>query len=523
MKEKNRFKKWTVLIIVFIPFLLASCLDSDNDSKPAVPRFEPSDCASGLVLGTDTECGYLIVPEDRSDPDSDTIELHVAILKARYPENSGDAASENTDTGPLVFLTGGPGTSTKSAFYIFDELYETGASTVFRESFGHGRDLIILDQRGTNRSEPSLYCSDELAAFQTTAYGMGYKEAADLRVEVLEGCYNRLENEGVDLSGYDTFENAADVKALRDALGYDKINLFGASYGTRLVMTVMKEYPEIIRSVVIDSILPPELNPLETQAEGTMFALNRFFEACKDDYPDTENRFYNIIDRLEATPVTVDVTVAGKAVSVEVTAVKFIAYIVSALRSTPYKHTLPATIKGMFENNTFEDVANSWIGIVDFFFTSGEENSYDPSVGMFESVTASSDGYYTTQDRIFDNIDFYMPEASLREWAKVEFYYWYPSTQGAWFVEPISPDSQYPVISDIPTLMLVGTLDAATPAIFSEPSSRYLSNSFYMEILAGHATTQLGCTAEMLDEFIIDPATEPTYLCETEYTWSTDD
>jgi pimeloyl-ACP methyl ester carboxylesterase len=512
MDEKKRFTKRVITVIVLILSLfLVSCFDDDDKSVPLVPRFEISDCSPDLVAGADTVCGFLIVPEDRSDPASGTIKLHVSILKPK----DGTISPQGVDTGPLVFLTGGPGTSTRGAFDAFEIYYETGVTDIYRNTFGHARDLIILDQRGTNLSQPALYCSQELAALRTQAYGMSYRDAADLRVLTLAACYDRFKAEGIDLDGYDTVENAADVKALRDALGYDKVNLFGASYGTRLTMTVMKEHPEIIRSVTIDSILPPEINPFEKQPEGTMFALKSFFDACKVAYPNTESNFYSIIDRLKAAPVRT----TSSGFDVDVTAVKFVAYFVSALRSTPYNPALPKTIQEMFDNQTYQAVADSWVGIVDFFFTSGVGGSYDPSVGMFETINASSDGYYTSQSRIFDNIDLYMLDASIKEWAQVEFYYWYPSTQGLWTVEPLPPDFQYPVISDIPTLMLVGTLDAGTPSIFSEPSSRYLSNSYFVEILAGHATSFLPCAARMLDSFIIDPATEPVYRCDTSYTW----
>ncbi|MBI9089223.1 MAG: alpha/beta fold hydrolase [Desulfobacterium sp.] len=520
MDENKRFKiRGITLALLILSLLLASCFHDDDDSvttSTVVPRFEASDCSPDLVAGADTVCGFLVVPEDRSDPKSGTIKLHVAILKAPAATTSASTTAAATDTGPLVFLTGGPGTSTKSAFDVFEIYYESGLLDVYRNTFGHGRDLIILDQRGTNLSEPALYCSEELASLRTLAYGMSYREAADLRVLTLAACYDRLKAEGVDLDGFDTNENAADVNALKEALKYDKVNLFGASYGTRLTMTVMKEFPEIIRSVTIDSILPPEVNPFEKQPEGTMFALNTFFNACKSDFPDTKSNFYGIIDRLKTTPVK---TTSSSGFDVDVSAVKFIAYIVSAIRATPYNAALPKTIMEMFQNESYLAVADSWIGIVDFFFTNKEGGSYDPSVGMFESITASSDGYFTSQQRIFDNIEFFMADESIQEWAQVEFYYWYPSTQGLWQVEPVPADFQYPVISDIPTLMLVGTLDAGTPSIFSEPSARYLSNSFYMKILAGHATAFLPCVATMLDNFIINPTVEPEYLCEKVYTW----
>ncbi len=481
-------------------------------------RFESTECKHELADDSITSCGFLLVPENRNDPNSATIKVYLTIF-----ENPDKDSKE----APLIWLTGGPGASTVEAIQLFENtptLPEPigNMPSLFRDN----RELIVVDQRGTNFSEPALYCSEETGPKRGDVYALPFSEQSEARVEAIEACFDRLSSEGNDLSAYTTFENAADIKDLRDVLGYDKINLYGVSYGTRLCMTIMKEFPEIIRSVVLDSVLPPEVNPFDDQPEGIMYALHSFFDASREAFPDTENLFYEIITRLKDTPVDTTVRVTNADGSTEdvvipVNDVKFVSYVLGQLRSTPFDSTLPLTISQIHENEDYTDVAGAWVSNVNFFFPASEAGSNDPSLGMFESMTATSDGFYTTKEKIFSMIDFHNPNSSIAEWSKNSFFFSEPAVQGLWDVEPVDPSIQYPVISDIPTLLFAGSIDSGTPPIWAESSARFLSNSFHFRILAGHATTFLECTVEMMNDFISDPSSEPEFACPTEFTWTT--
>ena len=502
----------TVVLLTAVLLLLTACGDS-SDPQP-VPRFEAAACKHTLEPGSTTQCGYLVVPENRNDPeDSDTIRLYVAIFK------SVDGHSDNP---PIVYLTGGPGASTAAANQLFED---TDPANYFRQDFGGDRDLIVLDQRGTNYSSPDLYCSQELGPLRSRVYGISYADAAAMRIDALETCYNRLQAEGIDLSAYDGLENAADVHNLVRTLGYDRYNIYSASYGTRLAMLTMEHYPEGIQAVVLDSILPPELNPYEQEIPGIVYAFRTFFDAAKDAYPNLESAFYQMMDELAANPV--DVTghhynAHGDPtddIAVNVTGIQLASFLVARLKDTPYDRGLPQKISNMYASGDYSPVADAWIGFLDFFFPVGEGGSDAPSIGMYNSIFAANDAYYTSPERIQEIIDENVTNPSLAAYLEGAYIDVEPAVQGLWPVEPISFRERDPLVSAIPTLMLVGTLDTATPQIFSRPSAAHLSNSFYFAIPAGHATAYLPCVEQMIEAFVKNPLAGPANNCAMSYQW----
>ena len=508
MRAKIRLTGLWFLPVVSL-FTLISC--GSKDTPPVLSRFEATACKQTLAPGSTTQCGYLIVPEDRSKPEGKQIKLYVGIFK-----NPNGASG----TEPLVYLTGGPGSETASAYAIFEDT--TG---YVRRNFGDNRDIIVLDQRGTNNSSPALYCSQELAPLRNQVYGISYHDAAVKRTQAFAACYSRLQAQGIDLSAYDTVENATDVRDLAILLGYKKVNIYSASYGTRLAMLTMKHYPEVIRSVVLDSILPPEINPFEQEALAVLYSFRSFFDAAKAKYPDLETQFYAMLGKLETTPVNVTghhYDSSGNPVDnivVNVTGDKLVDYLVAQLKSTPYNPALPKTLSAMYTNGNYGAAADSWLGSIDFMFPNGGPGSGSPSVGMFNSVFGAEDAYYTSPQRIEQVINQNVSNKSIASWLHATFIDREPEILGLWPVEPLSFRENDPVVSDIPTLMLVGTLDNATPAIFSMPSAAYLSRSFYFPILAGHATAYLECVDQMLNNFVKNPLAAPANTCMPEYQW----
>ena len=102
-----------------------------------------------------------------------------------------------------------------------------------------------------------------------------------LEVDAMAACHARLEKEGINLSAFDSLENASDIDAVRQALGYSQINLYGVSYGTLLSLHLMGQHPEILRSVILDGVVPPQTNFIleSVQSENRFF--NLLFESCE--------------------------------------------------------------------------------------------------------------------------------------------------------------------------------------------------------------------------------------------------
>ena len=160
------------------------------------------------------------------------------------------------------------------------------------------------------------------------------------------------------------------------------------------------------------------------------------------------------------------------------------------LRSTPYDASLPLNIANIYETQDYSKVADAWIGNVNYFFPASGAGSDDPSLGMFESMTATSDGYYTTPEKVLSMIYLAMDNLAIAGWAKNSFLSSEPAVQGLWEVTPVSPEIQYPVISNIPTMLLSGGIDSGTHRLGARFCKVY-EQQFTFTILAGHATTIL--------------------------------
>ncbi len=221
------------------------------------------------------------------------------------------STAANPAPDPLVYLEGGPG---GSALAGLDAWYNSPLRAT--------RDIVVFDQRGTGYSFPRLYCW-ELDELDDVALDT-YEGNAALSVgeqQALKDCRARLvAEEGVDLTMYNSAASAADVADLRVALGYDSVNLLGVSYGTRLALTVMRDQPAGVRSVVLDSSYPPNVDAYELGASGTYRVFRQLFDDCALDpgcsaaYPNLETRFGQLVAQWNASPVTIpdlDMTVNG--------------------------------------------------------------------------------------------------------------------------------------------------------------------------------------------------------------------
>src|SRR5256884_8424987 len=194
----------------------------------------PFPVGSGIVEGKTLKCGYVTVPESRSNPKEGMVQLAVAIFKSPNVQN---------DPNPVVRLEGGPGGPSLDnwARYITSANYAT---------FVFNHDLIMFDQRGTGYSTPSLKCPETLQnQFETLDKHLSATDFERLQLQALRACHDRLVRSGVDLNTFNALENAADVHDLILALGYKQANLYGVSYGTRLALTTMRLFPSVVRGV----------------------------------------------------------------------------------------------------------------------------------------------------------------------------------------------------------------------------------------------------------------------------------
>jgi pimeloyl-ACP methyl ester carboxylesterase len=263
------------------------------------PAFEPTPCSFQQPTQARVDCGFVVVPEDRSGDLSDTIRLAVAIYHSTSSAPKPD---------PIVYLQGGPG---DEAIEWSARVYEYVVAPLLSE-----RDFVVFDPRGVGHSQPTLEC-DEFG--QTYLQDLQGKIPGDQRASYYEGallsCKNNLIRQGANLSTYTSVDMAADARDVVVALGYQQANLYGISYGTRVAQFVMRDHPEIVRSAVLDSVVPVEVQMLNQSATERDAILRVLFDDCKSDpvcssaYPDLESVYNQVFNQLNTQPVHITVPV----------------------------------------------------------------------------------------------------------------------------------------------------------------------------------------------------------------------
>jgi pimeloyl-ACP methyl ester carboxylesterase len=217
--------------------------------------------ASGLPGAVEAQCTTLEVPEDRSQPEGRKIALALAWVPA-----DGEAEPD-----PLFMIAGGPGQSAKESYPMLH--------AAFRD-VRRSRNVLLLDARGTGGSRPLVCRNAEGEAAITDG------DASDIDIDVARDfarrCAGTLGAEA-DLRHYATSEHVDDIEAVRSAIGADKINLIGISYGTRVAQQYAARYPAATRAVVLDSVVPNTLVLGNEHAKNLEAALAAQFARCRAD------------------------------------------------------------------------------------------------------------------------------------------------------------------------------------------------------------------------------------------------
>ena len=462
------------------------------------PRFESAACPFDIPKGQNVECGYLVVPEDRSQPDGPTIRLAVAIFKSH---------SNNPAADPIVYLEGGPGAKALKAVPLtFDDQFAT---------FLANRDLIIFDQRGVGYSDPALDCPEFIdLTYEYLDQDVSPEESVALGYEAACSCRDRLVSEGVNLAAYNSAESAADLNDLRLVLGYGEWNLFGVSYGTRLALTAMRDFPEGIRSVILDSTVPLQSNVYTELPANFDRALNVFFDGCASDpscskaYPDLDTVFWELVDELNDSPATfsVEQPLSGETYDVLVDGDNLIGILFESLYST---WLIPWMPKIIFE------VRDSFYGRLAILVGADLAEMEFFSHGMYYSVQCGEEVHFTMPQELAVACQPY-PELQSFCYDLSDPDKGICAQCDIWGAKEADPIENEPVTSDIPTLVLAGEYDPITPPAWGQIAAETLSNSFYFEFSGvGHCPSLSGeeCPLSIALAFLDDPTKEPNGSC----------
>jgi pimeloyl-ACP methyl ester carboxylesterase len=461
------------------------------------PTFEAGPCPfpSGTIpAGERVDCGSLIVPEDRAQPDGAAIRLAVAILRTHNPA---------PDPDPILFLADGPGSSSLDwlPFWL-------NSAPALRA----GRDIILLDQRGAGDSQPSLYCFEfdslERAA---RARNLALAQAQALDVQTAMACHDRLVATGIHLAAYTTAASAADIKDLRLALGYQSWNLYGVGYGSRLALEVLRAYPDGVRSAVLDAALPPQAAWWGAAGANANRAFSAFFASCSTQaacaaaYPNLAVTFGETVDRLNAAPLTVQVSedAAGHLAPALVTGQTLVGGVAQSLTDprlglAPF---LPLIIGQL-------DAANATVA--QSFAQALLAGAAARNSGVWYSVQCHDEAPFADPAKIQADANAF---ARYRELALGD------STLAicpGWGAGQAGPEANQPVRSDVPTLVLAGGFDPVEPPVWGQLAASTLSHSYYYLLSSsGHGAGLQGCGQVLAVQFVENPALAPKVVCDT--------
>ena len=423
--------------------------------------------------------GILEVPENRNNPNSRKLQLVYKVLKSK---------NTTSKKAPILYLQGGP-----------------GAATLIMEAFWDNhplrdeRDIVLMDQRGTGASGANCTAVGE-AMFAILR--KDYDDKAEFLAlgEILSECKASMAVQGVDLSGYTSAENAADYEALRRALGYDKWNLFGGSYGSRLGLTIMRDFPNSVRSAVLFSVFSPEAELIGSGVknfENSLFKVLALCEndaSCKGRYPNLKKRLLNTLEQLKSAPLHFEYDNQQFVFNSQDALVT----LHQALYSRATISSIPSYIEAI-ENENYE-VISAALQRVEFIYDfinwpmhfsimAYEEIPFideeEAAKVLKESELALGSNSYITGIELFSE--------------------WHSFRAAAIENQAVS--------SNIPTLMASGELDPVTPSSNASEALKHLKNSY--EVLfanEGHEYFN-SCFFQISTDFLDNPNRQPDLDC----------
>jgi pimeloyl-ACP methyl ester carboxylesterase len=420
-----------------------------------------------------TLCGSLSVWENRATRQGRKIDLNVVVLPALGPNPAPD---------PVIYINGGPGYGSTGA---------AGGFAQILADLRKQRDLLFVDQRGTGKSHP-LHCvlpgsDDDLQGYVRTLFPQ----------ETLKACEPRLAAQA-DLTQYTTPIASDDLDDVRAWLGYDRVNVFGGSYGTRAAQDYMRRHPEHVRSVVLAGAMIMDAKMPFYHARKAQEAIEKLFDDCANDescrtaFPDLRGDLAKVVARLDQGPVkqTIKHPKTGKPVELSISKGAF----TTTLRAMQYSPFLSVRIPLYIHMAAQGDYGPMVL------MTVLDRTDPDWDIGLYLAITCAEDvpridprtvaaavaNTYQGDDRIRDQI------AACASWPRAQV-----------------PESFFrPVESTAPALILTGWLDPATPPEWAAEVARHLPNSLNV-MIRDHAHSPGGlahieCYGKLITDFVIN-------------------
>lgn len=431
--------------------------------------------ANGGRQELSAQCGELSVTLDPAQPDGEGIGLRVAVVPSLAEDSLPD---------PLVILAGGPGDAA-TRFYV-------SVAGAFA-SVARRRDIVLVDQRGTGESAP-LHCP----GLDAEGFDWGVGDSVDETVRLTLECLDDLDH---DPRFFTTSVAVGDLEQVREALGYEELNIYGVSYGTRVAQHYLRRHPDRVRSLVLDGLVPASVALGPDTASESQIALDAVWLRCEADascnvaFPDIRRRFDSVLERLGEAPVEVTVADPSSGEPTPLTLSRTIAAgVVRLLVYSPQSAAmLPVLFDDAFEGR-YERLAAQALMLA--------AGIGEMAYGLNFAVVCTEDVPFWGELDIEAQRNTYMGTMFVEALAKV---------CERWPAGVMDEGFKTAVESDAPVFILTGEKDPITPARYVALATPGLAN--HVEVVGpgqGHGMLGTGCVPNLMAEFIDTP--EPAEL-----------
>lgn len=423
-------------------------------------------------------CGTLVRPENPDDPESETLNIRVAVVPALHLKPELD---------PVVPLAGGPGQGAVEFYTAYAPAFEF---------VRRNRDILLVDQRGTGESA-HMGCpidSDIVVG----------QHSVKRTIEFTKECLGALPH---DPRYFTTSVAVKDLEAVREALGYPTLNLYGVSYGSRVAQHYARRFPESTRTIVLDGVVPPQISLGPDVAIEAQQALDQIFDRCEEN-PSCRKQFPDIADTFSALKTKLTAKAMRLSVAHPVT---------GAYESVRFgDEELAAAIRLLaYHPNT--------IAMIPLLVSEAADGNYRPLVAQYQMTMMSlSDSIALGMHNAIvctEDVPFY-DAASIDE-AAISSSYMGPMQVEAleaicsvWPAGPIDSDFKEPLSTDIPTLLLSGTADPITPPHYADMAARSLRKAWMLSIEnQSHGQLAVGCIPRIFEQFVANAEFDPNETC----------
>ena len=462
--------------------------------SPAQSLLEETDCLE-TPADFSASCGYMTLPQDYGNARSGALRIFYTRIASHSPDPKPD---------PLVYLVGGPGSSGSHLLMTSFERY--------LRPFAAERDIIVIDQRGTGMSQPSLYCGEAVdrRAEVTQSHHADY---AELLLDILRECRDRLSRYAIRFEAFHSGSSALDVVNVLLALGYDEWNLVGVSYGSRLALEMMRSHPKRLRSVILDSVYPPQADIyLDVYFHGER-AVRRVFAACAADeacdsrYPQLESTFYRLYHQLNRQPLRAPYKPPGqyRALEVEISGYRLYDWMFSWLYTVPGIAKVPRLISELRDGKADDAL---------MYGMAYDGLTLSLSLGMHYTVQCQEE-YISVKERDYASVIAAYPHLSGYLNYQVEGSATLRRLCDMWRAKARPQSANDPVRSHIPALLLSGEYDPITPPAYADMTRETLDSAFNFVLPhIGHGVLRSHeCAVAIALAFIDAPTIEPDSGC----------